>query len=75
MIERKTYKNKIIHWVYEWIVLTYEITENGKEKLLFATTGNSDSRIIKKLHKNFFDKLTVWHTITQERYNEEWTKF
>lgn len=74
MIEWKTYKNKIIHWVYEWVVLTYEITENG-EKLLFANTGNSDAKIIKKLEKNFYGKLTHCHTILQEWYNEDWTKF
>ena len=69
MLERKTYKNKIIHWVYEWVVLTYEITENG-EKLLFATTGNSDSKILKKIHKKYFDNVRAWKTITNERYNE-----
>lgn len=70
MIERKTYKNKIIHWLYERVILTYEITEEWKEKLLFATTGQSDSKILKKIHKNFFDNVRCWKTIENERINQ-----
>ena len=72
MIEWKTYKNKIISWLYEWVVLTYEITENGNEKLLFATTWKSDAKILKKIHKNFFDNIPCGKTITNEWYNSEW---
>ena len=72
MLERKTYKNKIISWLYEWVVLTYEITESGSEKLLFATTWKSDAKILKKIHKNFFDNIPCGKTITNDWYNSEW---
>ena len=72
MIERKTYKNKIISWLYERVVLTYEVLENGDEKLLFASTWKSDTKILRKIQKNFFDRIPCWKTITNDWYNSEW---
>lgn len=71
-LNRKTYKNKIISWLYEWVVLTYEIMENGNEKLLFATTWKSDTKILRKIQKNYFDNIPCGKTIMNDWYNAEW---